>query len=79
MVYACQVPGCRTGYKPKKDESFLTNEKIALFGFPKEKNFKDKRNKAIPRQNSQIISNSKVCALHFEPDNFVNKSTDEKN
>ena len=78
MVYLCHVPGCRTGYKPKKGESFQTNEKIALFQFPKKQNLKEKWIIAIPKQNSQITSNFKVCGLHFEPDDFVAVSTDEK-
>ena len=37
MVYTCYVTGCRTGYKPKKDENNDQEKKIPLFKFSADK------------------------------------------
>lgn len=73
MVYTCYVTGCRTGYKPKKDE------KIPLFQFPTDKVMREKWIRAVPRKNFKITCNSKVCALHFDTSDFVTISTDKRN
>src|SRR5277367_6809138 len=61
----CFVPGCRTGYKPKKNENIT--DKITLFRIPKNAEQKARWELAIPRQDAKLSENSAVCELHFDP------------
>ena len=79
MVYTCNVTGCRTGYKPKKDKNNDQEKKIPRFKFPADKVLREKWIKAVPRKNSKITCNSKVCALHFDTNDFITISTDKRN
>ena len=79
MVYTCYVTGCRTGHKPKKDENNDQEKKIPRFKFPADKVLREKWIKAVPRKNSKITCNSKVCALHFDTNDFITISTDKRN
>lgn len=73
MVYTCCVPQCKTGYKSND-----TDEKIALFQFPKDDNFKKKWINSIPRKDWVVTSSHRVCKLHFEDTDFVQESCDRK-
>ena len=35
--------------------------------------------RAVPQKNSKITCNSKVCALHFDTNDFITISTDKRN
>ena len=61
-----------------RDEASDQNEKIALYKFPTDKILKEKWIKAIPRQDSAVTCNSKVCAFHFGANDFIAVSTDKK-
>ena len=71
MVNVCCVPECKTGYKSCK-----TQEKIALFRFPKQEELQQRWLKAIPRQNWN--SSHRVCAKHFHEDDIQRVSIDTR-
>ena len=63
MVYTCYVPGCKTGYKSKKN-----SKKHTLFGFPNDEKLKENWIVAIPRKNWVINKNYKVCSNFLSDD-----------
>ncbi|XP_035228253.1 THAP domain-containing protein 5-like [Stegodyphus dumicola] len=76
MVYTCCVPNCKGNYP--------NGPKVQVFSFPKEKEFLNKWIKAIHRSNFKPTKFSKVCALHFHPEDiskcteFVDERTGRK-
>ena len=65
MVFTCCVPECNTGYR-----SSQAVEKVAVFRFPKNNNLRQKWIKAIPRKNWLPGDSHRVCAKHFNSDDF---------
>ena len=77
MVYSCCVPGCRTGYRPRKNDS-ATFEKVSVFKFPADEVMRQKRLKAIPRKNWTLADSHRVCAKHFFEKDFERVSSDRR-
>ena len=71
MVFTCCVPNCNTGYRSNKSE-----EKVSLFRFPLDKNMRVLWVRAIPRENLIITTSSRVCAKHFNNNDFQTTSSD---
>jgi hypothetical protein len=64
----CFVPGCKSGYRSQKNEN-----KRHFFFPPKDKQFLDKWNAAIPRKDKELTRKCYVCDVHFKEE-FVIKS-----
>lgn len=71
MVFKCCVSNCKVGYDKHK-----TTEKVAIFKFPSDRKFCEKRIKAIPRQNWVVTDSMRVCEKHFHPEDFQDTSAD---
>ncbi|CAL1277787.1 unnamed protein product [Larinioides sclopetarius] len=52
MPYTCSVPACRGNYDAEN--------KVHVFGFPSDKDLRDKWLRAIPRKDFTITNNSKA-------------------
>ena len=71
MGFCYCAPGCKTGYRSQK-----TSNKISVFRFTKDPMLKQKWISAIPRKNWAVNDSTRICALHFEKNNFITDSTD---
>ncbi|KAG0422692.1 hypothetical protein HPB47_001503, partial [Ixodes persulcatus] len=47
---------------------------VQVFSFPRDENLRQKWLRAIPRQDYEVTSSSRVCALHFHDSFIVRKS-----
>ncbi|CAL1272772.1 unnamed protein product [Larinioides sclopetarius] len=56
MPYTCSVPACRGNYDAEN--------KVHVFGFPSDKDLRDKWLRAIPRKDFTITNNSKATSLN---------------
>ena len=78
MGYTCCVPGCKTGYKKRpKDPS------ISVHTYPSleiEPDLAAKWVEAIFGCGGVYVvnANSRVCSLHFNPEDFISESIDSK-
>lgn len=57
MPFVCCVPGCKIRYN--------ADEKVSLFRFPKNEDFREKWLRYIHRDGYQICDSSRVCIKHF--------------
>ena len=73
MAFTCCVPECNTGYC-----SSQAVEKVAVFRFPKNDKLCQKWIKAISRKSWLPEDNHKVCAKHFNVDDFKITSSDTR-
>ena len=73
MVFTCCVPECNTGYR-----SSQAVEKVAVFRFPKNDKLRQKGIKAILRKNWLPGDSRRVCAKHFNRDDFKITSSDTR-
>ena len=71
MGFCCCALGCKTGYRSQK-----TSNKISVFRFPKDPLLKHKWISAIPLKNWVVNDSTRICALHFEKNDFITDSID---
>ena len=71
MVYTCCVTKCDSGYRSSKNK-----EKVAMFRFPVNEEMRGNWIRAIPRENLNVTSSTRVCLKHFSEGDFENTSTD---
>ncbi|KAF8777327.1 THAP domain-containing protein 2 [Argiope bruennichi] len=67
MTFKCSVPGCRSNYKD--------NLKFSVFSFPRNETLHQMWIKAIPNENFKTYKHSRVCELHFEPDQIIREAS----
>ena len=74
MVYKCAAINCRSGYtKENKDSS------ITFHAFPlKNKDLFQTWIKRLARKDFNPTKYSRLCSLHFKPENFVVEPKDQK-
>ncbi len=83
----CSAPGCRTGYRKRKEKGNGAentpepdiDEKIQLFHFPDEEKEPERFQawlRAIPRKDFVPTSNSRLCAKHFNSADIASSSGD---
>ncbi|XP_066958187.1 uncharacterized protein [Macrobrachium rosenbergii] len=72
MPYHCVVPNCKGNYE--------TGPKVNIFSFPKNEELAAKWIRAIKRESYTPTKYSKVCSLHFVPEDIIwEKSCYDKN
>ena len=71
MGFCCCAPGCKTEYRSQK-----TSNKISVFCFPKDPLLKQKWISAIPQKSWAVNDSTRICALHFEKNDFITDSID---
>ena len=74
MVNTCCVPGCKSGYRSQLKVKVTP----PMFGFPKNEELRSAWIKAISRKDWTPTNISRVCAKHFNPDDFVLYSNDSR-
>ena len=75
MVNKCSAYGCKSGYTSNR-QTDLQN-RVTFHVFPlHNKELCDKWVKANPRKDFIPNKNSRLCSLHFQPDDFVKDRTD---
>jgi len=73
MVNKCAAFGCKSGYKGHEQ----TGVKITFHSFPlNNKDLCDKWIRANPRKDFVPSKHSKLCSLHFQPTDFIDKCMD---
>jgi len=73
MVNKCAAFGCKSGYKGHEQ----TGVKITFHSFPlNNKDLCDKWIRANPRKDFVPLKHSKLCSLHFQPTDFIDKRRD---
>ena len=65
----CWVPNCTSGISDKKGGHYGAG--LAFFRPPKDAVHRQEWNKAIPRQDGELLDSSRVCELHFLPSEVV--------
>jgi sulfur relay (sulfurtransferase) DsrC/TusE family protein len=75
MGWKCCVPGCSTGYKSQEK---LERLETTFHKFPDDDEQKTRWIKAISREDFIPTSYSRVCGLHFVPQDFISESQDQK-
>ena len=71
MGFKCCVVGCYTGYATNKCAA-----KVSVFRFPQDQCLRDKWLRNIHTANHTITKHSRVCELHFRPDDFITETED---
>ncbi|KAH9383528.1 hypothetical protein HPB48_025100 [Haemaphysalis longicornis] len=67
MPNKCCVPRCRGNYK--------NGSKVRIFRFPKDEELRQKWIRAIPRENYLPTENTRVCELHFHPEDITTETS----
>ena len=77
MVNKCAAYGCRSGYKKKDVGEKGGDEKVTFHSFPlQNKELCDRWLRANPRKDFVPTTHSRLCSLHFTPNDFVEVHTD---
>ena len=77
MVNKCAAYGCRSGYKKKDVGEKGGDEKVTFHSFPlQNKELCDRWLRANPRKDFVPTKHSRLCSLHFTPNDFVEVHTD---
>ncbi|KAH8019855.1 hypothetical protein HPB51_022827 [Rhipicephalus microplus] len=63
MPYKCCVPQCRGNYD--------STRKVRVFRFPHDEELCRKWVRAVPRENFSPTQYSRVCELHFQPEDIM--------
>ena len=76
MVNKCAAYGCKSGYA-KQDESIVSASKLTFHAFPlNNEELCAQWVKANPRKDFVPTKNSKICSLHFQPNDFIAERQD---
>jgi len=69
---ACVVPGCKSG----NGQNSQLPAGVRIHRFPKFPMLREAWAKAIPRANWEPKKHSKICSLHFDPDDYTDLRSD---